>query len=496
MESSEPGYHLEINGIAEGPLSAKELAWKAGMAGPDDVLRYRREGSDEWQPLDGNLNTLQHQTATQHPPEPPLASPPKLKLKKKSETPPPFPTETPPPFPTEAPPPPPGDSAGTPFIPESTYTDDNPPPPPGAPMPPMPQLGMGTHASTPPQPSAPATPPPPPPKLSSLLVASLVLSVVITAYLFLLMKQEVACTATRKIGAMAPRGVGGIKYTVLTKSAAEEWKSETLEKLTAIATKAQAEADASGVRVRPLVEKADELTTKYEAVSKGLFLAGANARLLAINLNPDSPADVKSLRILEAAMEIAEPYLSPAARNDLDGARFRSVALAVTMEGFPKMISEYEAEIRDLEVKLSAELALVRPFDEDTSGLQAKMMYSIPADVPIKTTGMADPRGQFSPKLAPGEYYLIASTDSATGTKPSQWAIGFTVQALADNAVQLNEANLGNDSAAGLWKPDETLDIERNIRSIRDQVASVRASIEKIQGTRRNIEQRKKDLEP
>ncbi len=495
MESKATRYHLEINGVAEGPMSAKELTWKAGMASPDDVLRYRKQGADEWLPLAGELETIKQQAAQDSAAEAPVASPPKLKLKKKSEAPPPFPSETPPPFPSEAPPLPPDYGSGSPFVPDFEYTDDNPPPPPGAPTAPMPQLSMGTHASPAPHPSAPATPPPPPPKISSLLVASLVVSVAITVYIFFLMKQDVAGSVTRTAGTTSARELSGMKYRVISKSDAEAWKSTALENLTAFGAKAKTEADASTGRVNPLVGKADDLATKYAACSRALFLAGTNAKILAINYTPTSPTDIKSLRTLEAAMEIAEPYLSPAARTDMEGGRFGSVALAVTMEGFPKLSTEYDAEIRDLETKLSAELALVRPIDDNATGFLSKMMYAVPEEVSVAATGTVDSRGQFTPKLAPGDYYVIATTGSSAETKPNQWAAGFTVKALADNVIQLNEANLGNASASGLWKPADTASAEQNIKAIRAQAAGIRAILEKIQETRRNIEQRKKDLE-
>jgi len=495
MESPAPRYHLEINGLPEGPMSAKELIWKAGMASHDDVMRWRKEGSEEWLPMTGHLDSIKQQAAHDASAEAPAATPPKLRLKKKNETPPPLPPETPPPFPMEAPPLPQEDGSGSPFVPEFEYTDDNPPPPPGAPMAPVPQLSMGTHGSPSPVPSAQATPPPPPPKLSSLVVVSLVVSVAITAYLFFLMKQDVASSVTRGAGTAGSREASGVKYVVLKKSEAESWKSSALEKLAAFGTKAKTEADASAGRVRPLVIKADDIATKYAACSRALFLAGTNAKFLGISYSPGAPADIKSLRTLEAAMEIAEPYLSSGARTDMDGGRFGSVALAVSMQGFPKLVSEYDAEIRDLEAKLNAEIALVRPIDDDAAGFLSKMMFSVPEEASVTVSGTADSVGRFTPKLRPGDYVVIAATDRSTETRPSQWAVGFSVKALADNVITLNDANIGTNGPASLWKPADTLSAEQNIRSIRAQAASIREVLTKIQEVRINIEQRKKDLE-
>lgn len=494
MESTATRYYLEINSIPEGPMSAKDLVWKAGMASHDDVLRYRKEGSDEWLPLDGDLDSIKQQAAQDSTAEAPVASPPKLKLKKKNEAPPPFPTDSPPPFPTDCPPPPTGDDSGAPFVPDFGYDDNNPPPPPGAPTTPMPQLSMGSHSAPIPQSSTPVTPPHPPAKLSSMLVASLVLSIAITVYIFFLMKQDVIGSATRSSEITSARELRGLKYTVLTKSETESWKSAALEKLAAFGTKAKAESDASVGRVRPLVGKADDLATKYAACSQALFLAGTNANVLGISYTPGAPADIKSLRTLEAAMEIAEPYLSQAARTDMDGAKFSAVALVVTMEGFPKLSMEYDTEIREFETKLSTELDLIRPIDETAAAFLTKIMYVVPDEVSATVSGTADSRGQFTPKLAPGNYYVIAVTERGTEAKPNQWAVGFTVKALADNVVQLNEANLGNNSPDSLWKPTDTLSAEQNIASVRAQAASIRAVLEKIQVVRRNIEQRRKDL--
>jgi hypothetical protein len=362
-------------------------------------------------------------------------------------------------------------------------------------MAPMPQLSMGTHAAQPSPPSAPATPPPPPAKLSSLLVASLVVSIAITVYIFFLMKQEVAGSVTRSFSITGAREVRGVKYVILSKNEAEAWKTAALEKLEVFGTKAKTEADASAARVSPLVSKADELVTKYAACSRALFATGFNAKTLGASYTPSAPADIRTLRTLEAAMEIAEPYLSPAARTDMEGERFGSVALAVTMEGFPKLSTEYDAEIRDLETKLDAELALVRPIDEDAVGFLSKMMYSVPEHVAATVSGTADAGGQFTPELTPGDYYVIATTERGAEPKPNQWAVGFTVKALTDNLVQLNEANLGNNSTDGLWKAADTLNAEQKIKFIRAQAASIRVVMERIQEVRRNTEQRKKDLE-
>ena len=495
MESTATRYYLEINDVPEGPMSAKALTWKAGMASREDVLRYRKEGSDEWLPLDGDLDSIKQQAAQDSAAEAPVASPPKLKLKRKNEAPPPFPTDSPPPFPTDYPPPPPGDDSGAPFVPDFGYDDNNLPPPPGAPMAPMPQLGMGTHGMPSQQPSAPATPPHPPAKLSSLMVASLVISLAIAIYIFFLMKQDVSGSATRRSDVTGTPELRGLKYTVLTHSEAESWKSAALEKLAAFAAKAKTESDASAGRVSPLVGKADDLATKYAACSQALFLAGTNAKVLGISYTPGAPADIKSLRTLEAAMEIAEPYLSPAARTDMEGTRFGSVALAVTVEGFPKLVTEYEAEIRELESKLSAELDIIRPIDDAAGSFLSKMMYAVPEEVSATESGTADSRGQFTPELTPGDYYIIATAERGTEVKPSEWAVGFTVKALADNVVQLNETNLGNNSPDSLWKPADTSSAEQNIIAIRAQATSIRAVLEKIQTVRRNIEQRKKDLE-
>ena len=83
MESPAPRYHLEINGIAEGPMTAREMAWKIGMTGVDDVVLFRRDGSADWLPLEGNKEQIQQLVALESSAEGAPASPPKLKLKKR-----------------------------------------------------------------------------------------------------------------------------------------------------------------------------------------------------------------------------------------------------------------------------------------------------------------------------------------------------------------------------------------------------------------------------
>ena len=106
MQSSGDSYHVEINGIAEGPMTVRDLVWKIGMAGNDDVIRFRQEGSGDWQPLEGNRDRLQQLASAEPGQAAAPASPPKLKLKRRGDAPSPSGNETPPPFPSEPPTPP------------------------------------------------------------------------------------------------------------------------------------------------------------------------------------------------------------------------------------------------------------------------------------------------------------------------------------------------------------------------------------------------------
>ncbi len=500
MESKASRYHLEINGIAEGPMTARELTWKIGAAGADDVILFRREGSADWLPLEGNKETL-NRLLSDEPEDGAQSAAPKLKLKKRDENPPPFPSEAPPPFPMDAPPPPPADGTGTPFLPDYGYTDDNPPPPPGAPSAPMPQLSMGSSAPIPqlsqggPAPAPqPTVPPPPPAKVSTVLVASLVLSLAIASYIFFFMKQDVAGSVTRSSSTTGSREVKGMKYVVLTKSSAAAWKASASDKLTAFGNKAKSDADASLGRVKPLVEKADDIATKYAAGAKAMFLTGANAKILSLGFNSANKSDIKTLRTLEAAAEIAAPYLGPEARGEIEKNRFGTVANAAGSEGFANLRKAFDEEIRELETKLAAELTLIRPVADEAKDFADKAMYVVPPDVSVAASGVSDALGLFDPKLTPGEYVLIAAAEHGVEAKQSQWAVGFTVIPLAENSIKLNDGNQGGKAPTSLWKTADTQVAERNIAAITAQAARIREVADKIESARRNIEESNREL--
>ena len=510
MESKAIKYHLEINGIAEGPMSAKQMAWKIAAANSDDIILFRKEDSGVWLPLESHRELVKQLAEEEAVPETTTPSPPKLKLKKRGDSLAPFAAETPtsqevPPAPSfDSAPPPPGAPDIAPPIPNFGYTDDNPPPPPGADMTRDPSLATGTFSAPAPQlslnpagqnaqPPAPSPPSHPPAKVSSILAVALLISLCVAGYIFFLMKQDVAGSAALIPSPGRTQEVKGMKYAIVTKSDAEAWKASSMTKLTAMASKAKTAASASANRAKPLVEKAELITAKYDAYSRALTLVGINAKLLSIRYNPESSTDTKSLRTLEAAMEIAEPFLK-SARSDMEKERFASVALAVKMFGFHNLTTAYQVEIGELESKLKEELELIRPVAEEVSGLPNNMMYNLAPETSKYASGTTDALGLFDPKLAPGDYYVIASIARDTDENPAEWAVGFTVKPLTDNFVKLREANTGDSSAESLWKPNDTRDAEREFMAVRDQTSRIDNALKNLRETKLNITKRKDDL--
>lgn len=518
MESPAPRYHLEINGIAEGPMTAREMAWKIGMTGGDDVVLFRRDGSADWLPLEGNKEQIQQLVALESSADGAPASPPKLKLKKRGETAAADPAETPPPFPTgpaaptlgfETPPPPPGAPGGVPIPPAIEYTDDNPPPPPGSPgypdpaqatntfVPPPPQLsaiGAG-HVSAPMPASAPAAPAAPPVRISTLLVASLVITIGLVGYIFFLMEQDVAGSARRQGETSSSREVKGLRYTVLTKSKALEWKESAKAKLAAFGDKAKNEATASGGRSISTVTKAEEISAKYAAGARSLFLTCANAKYLSIGFDEKSSKDINALRNLELAMESAEGYLPAGSRTDLEAGRFISLAMAVRSSGFESLTAAFEEEIRSVESQLKEELVRIKPIADDAAGFARKTMFMVPPETTASAVGSSDALGLFDLRLPPGDYVLIGTTETASDTPPTAWAQGFQVKPLEQNALSLNEGNLGSTGSDSLWKPEETRGIERDILSIKRQAERISATLKSLQTLRNTITQSKEAME-
>jgi len=511
MESQATKYHLEINGIAEGPMSAKQMAWKIATASSEDVILFRKDGSGVWLPLESHKDMVKQLIEEESALETIAPSPPKLKLKKRGDSLAPYAAgtpssleEAPPPPSFDTPPPPPGAPSTPSPIPDFGYTDDNPPPPPGVDIGLDAGLASGTYSAPTPQlsfnptghtiiPPAASTPSHPPAKASGILAAALLISLCIAGYIFFLMKQDVAGSAFLLPSPGRTQEVKGMPYTIMTKSDAEAWKAANMAKLNSMGQKAKSEAATSLVRCAPLVEKAELLTAKYDAYSRALSLVGINAKLLSIRFNAESSADTKSLRALEAAMEIAEPFLK-SARADMEKERFGSVARAVQMFGFHNLNSAYEEEIGELESKLKDELELIRPIAAEVSGLPRNLMYTVATGAPKYASGTTDALGLFDPKLSPGDYYVIASAARDTDARAVEWAVAFTVKPLTENAIQLRDGNIGDSSADGLWKPEDTRDAERDIKLIRVQTNRVANALKKLRETKLEITKRKDDL--
>jgi hypothetical protein len=494
MKSKATRYHLEINGVAEGPMSARELTWKIGAASSDDVILFREDGSSEWIPLEGNKEKIQ-QLGKPDSVEEPISSPPKLRLKKREAT--------TPPFPSDAPPSPQIATDGTVLATDHGHLNA-PPPPPGSLVPPLLQSGTGIPSTTAPQlshgspaaysPPPPTTPAHPPAKVSTLLVAALFLSFGIVGYIFLLMKQDVAGSATRSTNGARSREVSGMKYAILSKREAQAWKTAMEGKLSAFGAKAKAEADASAVRTRPLIEKTDEIAAKYATVARALYLVGANASILGISYDPSSASDVKLLRQLEASMEIASPYLRTETRSEMEKLRFRWVASAVSTGGFSSLRKALDEEVVELESNLSAELSRIRPVTDQAADFISRTKFAVNSDALPASSGTTDALGLFDLKLSPGEYYLVGRSDNSTEERPSEWSIGFSVKALAENAIKLNDSNFGDRTTESLWKKNGAMEAERNIGSIKTQAARLRMAATKIESIRKGIDQREADM--
>ncbi len=503
MEQRATRYYLDVNGVVEGPMTGRELAWKAGMASSDDALLFRSEDSDQWRPLSGTQDNLRQFTEVQEEAPAPPASPPKLKLKKRVESPPPLPPEMAAFIaPTDTPPPLTGAADQSSGPPESVFSDDCPPPPPGAPEPPDFNLSNVTNTATPPTIShsavptsvVPSHPSPPPPKLAPLLLASLLISTLIAGYAFFFMRQPVNGTAKASLGAGYPREVKDLSYAVLSKEAGLKWKTASLEKLVALGNKAKTETAASSDRTDTLLASAGEITSKYRAECRALFMVGTNARYLAISFDPQAKADVKTLLQLESAADLAEAYLSPAVRADLTGRRYRTVALATKIEGFPGLSASFEKEIRVPEAQLTEEYERLRPIVEDATTFLGAMMYVVPEEIPAEARGWTDESGRFEASLAPGDYYVVAGKDAAPGSRPLVWAVGFNVRALTENNLSLDDHNLGSKTAGSLWQSGDTSNAERNIDAIKERARMVRSLLDQIRGVRTEIGQRQADL--
>ncbi len=504
MESSAPRYHLEINGITEGPMTAREMAWKIGMASADDVVLYRREESEQWTPREGNIDQIHRLATSEDAAEIPAALPPKLKLKKREEETHGDATRSPVPFHIsqeaaaqgfDSAPPPPGGSGNIHAFPGLEHTDDNPPPPPGAPGYPAPTPGVHAGVPPPPQPGnantgttqapfAPSAPSAPPVRVSSLLMSAFVITLGLVGYIFFLMKQDVAGSARRQAETSSNREIKDLRYTVLTKAKALEWKESAKARLTAFGEKAKVEAAASEARSMAMIKKAEQIRSQYSSEARSLYQACAHARFLSIAYDQNSAQDIKALRRLELAVESAEAHLPPGTRADLKAGRFASVAMAAKSAGLESLVSAFEITAKPLEARLAEELVRIRPLAEEAAGFARKNMYVVPDEIVASAVGSSDALGLFDINLAPGDYFLIGASDLSTEAPTTVWAQALQVRPLVENTLRLNEGNLGNIGPDSLWKPDETRVAERDILSIKRQAERISEALKSLQALR------------
>ena len=507
MESSAPQFHLEVNGIAEGPMTARIMAWKAGTTGPDDVVRFRADGTSEWLKLEGNMEYIQKLAAAEAAGAISPASPPKLKLKKRAESTeenaggqPAVPESTANQQGFETPPPPPGSQDLV--LPPSGYahTVDNPPPPPGAPGHPA---ISGSHAYVTPTPQTaagvaqPYPPPPtqPPVRITTLLIASLLITLGLTGYGFYLMEQDVRGSVRRHSETSTSREIKGLKYAVMSDKKALAWKNSAKAKLAAFGQRAKSEAADSAARCSPIITRSEDIAAKYADAAEALYIAGMEAKLLSIAFDQNSAKDVKSLRRLELAMESAEAYLQPEVRVKMEAGRFIAVANAIQMEGFEKMAASFEAEARDVETRLSSELRTTKPLADEAATFATRTMYMALPEAEASATGSSDALGLFDLSLTPGDYYLVGSTETTAENPPNAWALGFKVLPITENVISLSEANLGTKGDTSLWKPEETMAVEIEIAAIQEQHDRITKALDRLQALRETMAQRQAGLD-
>ncbi len=334
-------------------------------------------------------------------------------------------------------------------------------------------------------------PQPPPVRITTLLTVSFIITVGLVGYIFFLMPQDVVGSAKRKTETSYSREVSGLFYAVLTRSQAEEWKTASLEKLSAFGSKARAEAEASAGRSLTLNGSTREIIAKYTAAARALSMAGINAKHLSSGFDPNSSRDIKALRSLELAMEIAEAYLPPECRGDVEGRRFPTVVLAVRGVGFTNLKSAFDAEILTVENRLKAELAQIKPTADAGKGLTRRTMFEVPTEIIAVARGTSDNLGRFDLRLAPGDYVVVASADPL-GTSPgTEWATRFKVKALTENSLSLDDANRGTKGEGTLWKAEETSAIERDIAAAVEQAGRLDATLSETQKLRADIEELK-----
>jgi hypothetical protein len=508
MQSSADSYHLQLNGVSEGPMSVRDLVWKIGMASSDDLILFRTADSDQWQPLDGQLETLKQLASAESATSAAPASPPKLRLKRRVDSPPQSGTDTPPPFPSEpawpeTPPPFPMPADGTDTPPPIEWTDDNPPPPPGSPgYQAVPPGAYPAPTAVPPFTPNPQPAPPPqnaptshPVRITTLLTASVLITALLAGYIFFLMPQGLAASAKVRTKGAYVREVGGLNYAVLTKDQAVTWKAASLEKLNAFSSKAKSEASASSARSLKRIGQTDDIIAKHAAGARALSTAAICAKNLSSSYDPGSHRDVNTLRKLELAIEIADIYLPPECRGDLAGGRYGTVASAVRNLGFAKLKSSFEEEIQAAETQLKSESAQIKPTADEADGFARRMMYQVPAEITPEAKGVTDSLGRFDLKLSPGDYYVIATTGAFGDLQSIEWARAFTVKSLTENTLSLDDANLGDKGADGLWKPGETSAIERDIAAIGQQAGLLKTALDKTQRFRADLEEVKAKTE-
>ena len=495
MDSEPKPYILETNGVVEGPLSVKDILWKVSAAQPDDVLRMRRTDSTDWSDPRLRLSELVNGPASEEKNPPRDDAPPKLKLRlapRKTDQ---AGNEMPPPALAQ-----PGAARGEPEPSVSQeYTDENPPPPPPfdafvepdtAPPPPPESAGVAAAGATgmPSGSSAhPATQPTPPP-WKALLIVSAALTACIAGYVLLLMRQPVMANITG-----GTSEISTARYFVFTESQADAWKKATRVRMDDLGERAAREAAESAAKHSELLADTDDVVARFRAGIDALRTVVTNARRLKGGFDTGDRNDVRRHLELEAALDIASPYLDGVVWRELENRNYASIMQAALINGLSQIEADYQKRIAAVESKLrQAEDSLSITHDASQRYV-SELMYSPTPGTEMEAEGAADRRGRFETDLRPGDYYVVASsTDTVNGRR--FWGVPLKVKPLEDNLLFLEEDNEGYSSQESLWKPEDAQKVEDGARKIRRQMSEIRKRVAQIQELTLLIRSRKQEM--
>jgi hypothetical protein len=258
-----------------------------------------------------------------------------------------------------------------------------------------------------------------------------------------------------------------VKVDILEKEQKLRWAAVSKAKLNAHLDDSSRSVNQLKAKAKETLQDIPEMTLRYESLSQSLFNIGANALLLNINRSNRTsalgPKETEWMNEMTDHVKKAK-FLLPLDIDEMVANReFFKIYLAARYDGFRNLESHSKNDGPGKSLALRELADDAKNLGESFTETARVIMYSVPQDILRAGTETTDGDGQFTVKLAPGEYTFIASSSRqvANSEEKYYWALDFTVTSSGDNKIMLGNQNLESGDPRSHWHSDATASVER-----------------------------------